>query len=133
MTPNQKAITAVLTNYAAALKAADTDAVMKLFTDDGVLLAQESPSAVGAFAVRKAYTEVFKAVGLDIAFKVAEIVELTSEWAFARTTSNGTMKINATGAKVPEANQELFIFKKDDDGKWRIARYSFSPTNPPAK
>ena len=31
-----------------------------------------------------------------------------------------------------EANQELFIFRKDDDGAWRIARYSFSPTNPPA-
>jgi ketosteroid isomerase-like protein len=32
-----------------------------------------------------------------------------------------------------EANQELFIFRKDDDGVWRIARYSFSPTNPPGK
>jgi hypothetical protein len=32
-----------------------------------------------------------------------------------------------------ESNQELFIFKKGDDGKWRIARYTFSPTNPPAK
>ena len=28
---------------------------------------------------------------------------------------------------------ELFIFKKGDDGKWLIARYSFSPTNPPAR
>jgi hypothetical protein len=26
--------------------------------------------------------------------------------------------------------QELFIFKKDADGKWRIGRYSFSTTNP---
>jgi len=23
----------------------------------------------------------------------------------------------------------VFIFKKGDDGKWRIARYSFSTTN----
>ena len=29
---------------------------------------------------------------------------------------------------VTEANQELFILKKTDDGKWRIARYSFSTT-----
>ena len=35
------------------------------------------------------------------------------------------------GKKLAEANQELFIFKKGDDGKWRIARYSLSPTNPP--
>jgi ketosteroid isomerase-like protein len=38
--------------------------------------------------------------------------------------------MNATGATSHEANQELFIFKKDDDGQWRIARYSFSTTNP---
>ena len=30
-----------------------------------------------------------------------------------------------------EANQELFIFTKGEIGEWRIARYSFSPTNPP--
>jgi hypothetical protein len=37
------------------------------------------------------------------------------------------------GKTLAEANQELFIFKKGDDGNWCMARYSFSPTNPPAK
>jgi ketosteroid isomerase-like protein len=37
----------------------------------------------------------------------------------------------STGKTAAEANQELFIFKKSEDGEWRIARYSFSPTNPP--
>ncbi len=32
--------------------------------------------------------------------------------------------------KGPEANQELFIFRKVGDD-WKIARYSFSTTNPP--
>jgi len=133
MTANQKAIVSVLTNYAASLKAADVDAVIALYTDDGVLLAQEMTPSVGAAAVRQAYTGVFKAIGLDITFHVAEVVELTPEWAFARTTSTGTMKINATGATFPEANQELFIFKKNSGGAWKIARYSFSVINPPPK
>jgi hypothetical protein len=30
-----------------------------------------------------------------------------------------------------KADQELFIFRKGEDGQWPIARYSFSPTNPP--
>jgi ketosteroid isomerase-like protein len=47
-----------------------------------------------------------------------------------RTKSAGTQKINATGALGAEGNQELFVFRKGDDGKWRIARYSFSTTNP---
>jgi ketosteroid isomerase-like protein len=38
---------------------------------------------------------------------------------------------HATGTRSAEANQELFIFSKDGDGSWKIARYSFSTTNPP--
>jgi ketosteroid isomerase-like protein len=49
-----------------------------------------------------------------------------------RTNSAGTTGHASTGRTTAEANQELFIFRKDGDGKWRIARYSFSPTNPPA-
>jgi ketosteroid isomerase-like protein len=30
-----------------------------------------------------------------------------------------------------EGNQELLVFRKDDDGAWKIARYSFSKTGPP--
>jgi hypothetical protein len=52
---------------------------------------------------------------------------------FARTNSAGTTLNHATGKTSAEGNQELFIFRKDRDGKFKIARYSFSTTNPPAK
>jgi ketosteroid isomerase-like protein len=79
----------------------------------------------------KAYDAVFKAITLNVKFTIAEIVELGPGWAFARTNSAGTTTDHATGAKRAEGNQELFVLKKDDDGSWKIARYSFSPTNPP--
>jgi hypothetical protein len=44
--------------------------------------------------------------------------------------SAGTHKINATCAVSTEDNQEVFIFRKGDDGKWRISRQSFSTTDP---
>jgi len=74
---------------------------------------------------------VFKAIKLSVKFSVAEVVEMDPNWVFARTNSAGTTTINATGAKNAEANQELFIFGKGGDGSWKIARYSFSSTNPP--
>jgi uncharacterized protein (TIGR02246 family) len=132
MSATEKAVASLLTKYAAALKACDADAVMELYTEDAVLMAQESPPAIGAAAVRQGYLGVFNAIVLDIKFHVAEVVELTPEWAFACTTSTGTIKINANGAIIPEANQELFIFKKVG-GTWKIARYSFSVINPPPK
>lgn len=128
---DQAAIRATLSSYEAALNASDTAAVMPLYTDDGVFMAPYNQSAVGKAAVRQAYDAVFTAIALHVEFGVVEIVGMSPEWAFARTNSAGTNTVNATGAKSAEANQELFIFRKGSDGAWKIARYSFSPTNPP--
>jgi hypothetical protein len=65
-----------------------------------------------------------------VKFHVAEIIEMSLEWVFARTNSEGTTLNHATGAASKEVNQELFIFHKEKDGKFKIARYSFSTTNP---
>jgi uncharacterized protein (TIGR02246 family) len=133
MTPNEDAVAGVLTSYNAALNVSDTDAVMPLYADDGVFMPAFSPSAVGAEAVRKAYDAVFAAIKLTVKFDIAEIVELSPKWVFARTNSDGTTLNRATGATTAEGNQELFIFRKDKDGKFKMARYSFSPTKPPKK
>ena len=126
-----EAVTALLAKYNEALNASSTEAVMPLYADDGVFMPPYSQSAVGSEAVRKAYDAVFKAITLNVKFTVAEIVELGPGWAFARTNSAGTTTDHATGNKSAEGNQELFIFKRDRDGVWKIARYSFSSTNPP--
>jgi uncharacterized protein (TIGR02246 family) len=127
---DEAAIRAVMKAYEAALNASDTQAVMPLYADDGVFMQQNSESVVGKAAVRQAYDAVFKAITLKVKFTIAEVVVMAPQWAYVRTNSAGTQKINATGAASHEANQELFIFKKSDDGEWRIARYCFSTTNP---
>lgn len=129
MNPNEKAVVEVLAMYQDALNQSDTDAVMKLYARDGVFMPQNSPSSVGAGEVRKAYDAVFKTIKLTVKFNVAEVVEMAPNWVFARTNSAGTVKVQATGAGGPEANQELFLFQKID-GAWKIARYCFSTTNP---
>jgi uncharacterized protein (TIGR02246 family) len=133
MNANEQAVAEVLAAYSAALNASDTDAVMPLYAEDGVFMPPYSASAVGADAVQKAYDAVFKAIKLTVKFNIAEIVEMSPEWVFARTNSAGTTLDHATGATTAEANQELFIFRKDQGGKFKIARYSFSTTNPQSK
>ena len=130
MNANERAVADVLAKYQDALNDSDTNAVMRLYADDGVFMPPYSQSAIGAAAVRQAYEAVFKAIKLSVKFSVAEVVEMAPNWVFARTNSGGMTTINATGAKSAEANQELFIFGKGGDGSWKIARYSFSSTNP---
>ncbi len=120
----------ILSRYETALNASDTNEILTLYADDGVFMAQHSPPNVGATAVRDAYNAVFEAIDLNIEFEIDEIIQLSTKWAFARTRTSGLVTVNATGDKISEANQELFIFTKTDGGAWKIARYIFSTTNP---
>lgn len=130
MTTNEQAVAEVLSAYNQALNASDTSAVMPLYAEGGVFMPPYSSSAVGLTAVRKAYDAVFAAIKLTVKFNVVEIVEMSPEWVFARTNSAGTTLNHATNEVSKEGNQELFIFHKEKDGKFKIARYSFSTTNP---
>ena len=129
MNANEKAVAAVLAKYQEALNQSDTAAVMKLYAPDGVFMPQNSPSSVGAEEVRRAYDAVFRTIKLTVKFNVAEVVEMAPNWVFARTNSAGTVKVLASDAGGPEANQELFLFQ-EIDGVWKIARYCFCTTDP---
>ncbi len=125
---DQENIHAVLNAYEQVLNASDVAGVVQLYTKDGVFMAQHNPSAVGIQQVEAAYTAAFQAIDLDVAFDVVEVDVIADDWAFARTNSTGTVTINATGDKIAEGNQELFVMHKVD-GDWKIARYAFSTTN----
>ena len=84
---------------------------------------------LGIEQVETAYAAVFQAIDLNVEFEIVEIEVVSDAWAFARTNSAGTTTINATGDKVAEGNQELFVLRKVE-GDWKIARYGFSTTNP---
>ena len=125
----EEAIAAVLTEYAAALNASDTEAVMRLYAEDGVFMPQNSASSVGAAAVRAAYDAVFGAIRLRVRFELEEVHAVAPEWGFARTNSAGTVEVHGSEGTSAEANQELFVFQKVA-GAWKIARYCFATTNP---
>ncbi len=122
-------IEAVLKGYERVLNASDVAGVVKLYTKDGVFMSPNNPSAVGIHQVEAAYTGAFQAIDLNVEFDIVEVEVIADDWAFARTNSSGTTTINATGDKIPEGNQELFVLQKID-GDWKIARYAFSTTNP---
>jgi uncharacterized protein (TIGR02246 family) len=128
---DEVAIKRVMASYNDALNGGKTAAVLPLYAEDGVFMAPYSQSAVGREAVRVAYDAVFDELKFDVKFNIVELVVMAPSWAYVRTNSTGRTVHHSTGKTTAEANQELFIFKKGDDSAWRIARYSFSPTNSP--
>ena len=127
----EAAIRKTLAAYNAALNGGKTAAVLPLYTQDGVFMAPFSDSNIGLDAVSTAYDRVFEELSFDVTFEIDEVVVLSSTHGFVRTHSSGHTAHASTGKKTSEANQELFILRKDEGRDWRIARYSFSPINPP--
>jgi len=119
-------IAAALMLYEQALGSGDVNAMMRTFADNPVVLLPGKPTAVGREAVRSSYEEQFLAIRFSITFKIDEVQELSENWAFARTHSDGSKVVRATGATLPGGNQELFILSRNEAGVWKIARYAFS-------
>ena len=125
-----EAIASTLQSYEEALNNSSAEEAVQLYTRDGVCMPQHAQSFVGIDNIRKAYDGFFKMIKFNVKFEIQEIVPLAPDWAFARTNSTGITIVKERG-EGHEANQELFIFQKVG-GEWKIARYCFSTTIPPA-
>lgn len=122
-------ITAVLQAYGEALMSRNVNDAVSLYTEDGVILPPHFSASAGKDALTESYTRIFSTIQLKLSFDFEEIVVMSPEWAFARTTARGTKTMLATGVSEEHANQELFVMRKVE-GVWRIARYAFSTMKP---
>ncbi len=128
-TESLKNIRGVLNRYETALNSNDITTILALYTKDGVFMPQHSSPKVGYKQIEAAYQNVFKTIKLNISFNVNEVKLMGYRWAYARTTSSGSVTLLSNGKKISESNQELFLLKKYYDGQWKIARYIFTTTN----
>jgi uncharacterized protein (TIGR02246 family) len=119
----------VIKSYEKSLNASDTDAALVLYGTDPVFMPQYSPALNGRDAVGAGYDHVFNTIRLNVRFTIHEIVEM-GDLAYVRTTSAGKTEILQNKRTVKEANNELFIFRREE-GKWKIHRYLFASSNPP--
>ena len=118
----------VISEYGKLLNASDTESILKLYGKDPIFMPQHAPAQIGRDQVRGAYKQVFDTIKLNIKFTIHEIEEF-GDSAYARTSSAGQTTIHENGAIVNEANNELFVLRKED-GDWKIHRYIFSTSNP---
>lgn len=125
-----KEITELLKAYEKALNTSDTNAALALYGSEPIFMAQNAPAFIGRDAVRAGYEHVFKTIRLNVRFTVHEIVEMGDGLAYGRTSSAGQQEILATHKMSKEANNELFVFRKEN-GQWKIHRYLFATSNPP--
>ena len=124
-------ITKQIKDYEKALNTSDAQAALAVYGSEPIFMAQNMEAFVGRAAVQASYEHIFKAIKLNVVFTIHEIVAMGGDLAYARTTSAGQTEILAAKKTVKEANNELFIFRMEA-GQWKIHRYLFATSNPPA-
>ena len=77
-------LSAVLGAYQDAINKGEAEDCAKLYTQDGIVMPQHSPSRVGIADVLKTYESLFEAMEFDVKFDIQEIVPVSPEYAFAR-------------------------------------------------
>ena len=111
-------ILAVMERYAAGLRWGAADALVALYTPDGVFIRDDLPAATGTEALRAAYRQVFATLKVDLAFEIKE-TEVAGDMAWLRATSKGRVKTVASGADATEAFNIVAIFRRTAAG-WKI-------------
>jgi len=122
-------ITNLLKAYENALNSHDPKAVMALYGSDPIFIPQNAEAFIGREAVQARYQQGSQAIKVNVVFTIHEIVEM-GDLAYGRSTSAGQLEVLATHKISREANNELFVFRREQ-GQWKIHRYMFAAANPP--
>lgn len=123
---DKAAIERVLSRYEQALNGADREAVVELYTQNGVQMAPDAPVAQGSEQVADAYDGIFATISLNLTFATDEVQVFDANHAMMRSHSWGTLSVN--GTNQPAANvafKELWLLDKTE-GEWKFSHYSFS-------
>lgn len=122
---NTKAsIEQLIFSYRDALNASDANKVIGLYAANAVFLPANAPTATGTDQIKGTYQYLFDNFKFNLEFTIAEVV-VNGNYAFARSSSQGTMTPKAGGEAQQGENRELFVFQKVA-GNWKIARYMFN-------
>jgi ketosteroid isomerase-like protein len=118
--------------YVAAINSNNTETLMADLTDDIVYQAPHEPQIIGKDAVRKWVAGYFGAYRTSWE-KASSGFTVSGDWAFERYTYKSKDIDRKTGAVTTDQGKGINIFRRDADGKWRVAIDGWSSDIPIAQ
>lgn len=115
-----ESIDALYAAWADAFRRRDVDAVLRLLTDDYVLL-RPGAARLTADAIGPALVAAFASFDIDIAFEREERV-LSDDLAFEQGWDVQTLRPRAGGETRTQRQHVAVLLKRGSDGVWRFAR-----------
>jgi len=101
------------------------------WADDALVLPPGAPAITGREAIRKFISEAFAMPGFSLTWKMERLeVAQSCDIAFAVGSSRVTFT-SGDGRKVTEESKSASIWKKQQDGQWKIAVDIWNAAAPP--
>jgi ketosteroid isomerase-like protein len=123
---DRTAIQAMFDSTAAQIRAHNWDAWASTLTDDALFMPPNHPVVHGRAAAR-AWVDSFPPI-TEFNFTNATI---DGAGNLAWGTTGIPMTISVGGQAVKDVSKQLVVFKKQADGKWKVAAVAFSSDMPP--
>lgn len=103
-----------------AARAEDAAALARLYTEDAVFLPPGRPEIVGRERIRSLFAAQFEQMDASYDFEIREIV-VSGDWAFRRGAYTVRAAL-ADGSARTIRDKFLDVWRRGEDGRWRIAR-----------
>lgn len=117
----------VVSDYNAALKAASLPGIMSVYMEDAALIPEIQPPIIGVGNIRTVYDELVKL----IRFNDDSVINIVDAFAsgdsgYVRShRTRGSITDVQTGEMKNPFWRELWVFKRDTDGKMKFAVYAY--------
>lgn len=126
---DREQIEAIEARIMAGFAAGDADAIATQYTEDALLLPQDSPPIAGREAIAESYRAALEEFAMRLRTRVEE-VEVAGGWAWLRGRFEHTSTRKADGTVTEYRGKYLAVARRDPDGVWRFHRDAFSLDGP---
>lgn len=121
MDKDELEIRELVSRWLRATREGDVDTVLSLTTEDVVFLAPDQAPMQGRDAFGKGLRAVLGTHAIDSTSEIDEVA-VSGDIAYCRSSLTVTVTTPHNATPTQSRGHTLTIFRRGDDGKWRLAR-----------
>ncbi|WLI89915.1 SgcJ/EcaC family oxidoreductase [Massilia sp. R2A-15] len=121
MNTDEQAIRDLIDTWLRATRQGDVDTVLDLMTPDVVFLVAGQPAIHGRAAFEQGLRGMLSTHAIESHSEIEEI-EVAGDIAWCRTRLSVTVTSKHGNTPMQRSGHTLSILRKQEDGKWRLAR-----------
>ena len=118
--------------WSAAAAAKDLEKTISFYSENALVLPTNAPAATTKDTIRNTWKDLLASPGVAISWKTAK-VEVARSGDIAYTTGTYELTMNdASGKPINDSGKYVEVWKKQTDGKWKVAVDIWNSDLPPS-